>query len=193
MTLCDLKEYLAQRRKDRKGKPAVISNSSAMLRINSERNPWARPQPTYPPAFAREISYSSCPSSLVVKCLFLLPSGRFLSCNRRRIHVPLPSCSLLNTKSAVRQKPSTRKFGSTIKVPGSIFLLPFSATRLWRIPPISSGTCETSHVISNEVRNLSYLDHDRIGKISRYARDDNNKIKAAIDRRMPDANLELEQ
>jgi hypothetical protein len=55
---------------------------------------------------------------------------------------------------------------------------------MWRIPPISFGTYETSHVISNEVRNLSYLDHDRIGKISRCARDDNNKIKAAIDRRM---------
>jgi hypothetical protein len=62
---------------------------------------------------------------------------------------------------------------------------------MWTIPPTPFGTCERSHVISNpsatlrinSVRNLSYPDHDRIGKISRYARDD-NKIKAAIDRRM---------
>jgi hypothetical protein len=51
---------------------------------------------------------------------------------------------------------------------------------MWRISPISFGTCETSHVISNEVRNLSYLDHDRIGKISRCARDDNNKIDEGV-------------
>ena len=35
----------------------------------------------------------------------------------------------------------------------------------------------TVSVISNEVRNLSYPDHDRIGKISRCARHDNDKIK----------------
>jgi hypothetical protein len=52
-----------------------------------------------------------------------------------------------------------------------------------RIPAISFGTCETSHVISNEVRNLSYPDDNRSGKISRCARDDTNKIEAAIDRR----------
>ena len=42
---------------------------------------------------------------------------------------------------------------------------------------MSFGTCETSMSFTNEVRNLSYPDHDRIGKISRCARPDNDKIK----------------